>query len=98
MGLSENYHACGPNWNQGHSRDVNPRKVIQSNKAISKSWVQKYAELDLVEMGLSSPEVNVVPQMSTDSNFETISVTVDSGAFNTVGPPTVGTRFKITPH
>ena len=48
-------------------------------------------------MGINSPGVNAVPKANQDVNFETISVTVDSGAFNTVGPPTIGTHFKITP-
>ena len=62
-----------------------------------KSWFQKYAELELVEAGPGSPEVNEVPKVNQDAHFEVISVTVDSGAFNTVGPPKVGTHFNLTP-
>ena len=48
-------------------------------------------------MGPYTPEVNAVPTANHDTNFEIISVTVDSGAYNTVGPPTTGTYFDITP-
>ena len=46
-------------------------------------------------MGAGIPEVNAVPKTGQDADFETISVTVDSGAYNTVGPPHIGTYFKI---
>eukprot|EP00959_Pyramimonas_sp_CCMP1952_P122065 2551636-Pyramimonas_sp.AAC.1 len=39
------------------------------------------------------PEINAVPPLS--ATHETIVVTVDSGAYNTVGPPKVGTHFPI---
>ena len=38
-----------------------------------------------------------MPRMKTDQNFETLVVTVDSGPYDAVGPPTVGARFKIEP-
>ena len=56
-----------------------------------------YAELNLVEMGLTSPEVNAVPKLEKDTDFEVVTVTADSGAYNTVGPTTAATHFKITP-
>ena len=40
-------------------------------------------------------EVNAVPQ--GDDNSEVITVTVDSGAYNTVGPPKTGTHFPLKP-
>ena len=67
------------------------------NVSKPKSWFQKYAELELVEVGAGSPEVNEVPKANQDTNFEIIEVTVDSGAFNTVGPPKVGTHFDLKP-
>ena len=48
-------------------------------------------------MNVESPEVNAVPTMNEDNNFETLVVTVDSGAYNTVGPIKVATHFKVEP-
>ena len=42
-------------------------------------------------------EVNAVPKGCDDQNFETLVVTVDSGAYNTVGPVKAATHFKIEP-
>ena len=42
-------------------------------------------------------EVNAVPKSNRDTDHETITVTVDSGAYNTVGPPKVGTHFEVKP-
>ena len=51
----------------------------------------------MVEVNVESPEVNAVPKMNEDHHFETLVVTVDSGAYNTVGPVKAATHFKIEP-
>ena len=58
-----------------------------------KSWFQKYAEVCLVGVGCEVPEVTAIPKVEHNADIETVVVTVDSGAYNTVGPPTVGTHF-----
>ena len=93
-----NYYACGVNCSHESYKTTKPAKPkkTQPNQE-PKSWFQKYAELSLVEMGAGIPEVNAVPKTEQDSSFEIISVTVDSGAYNTAGPPKVGTHFMINP-
>ena len=63
-----------------------------------RSVFQKYADMCLVERDNGDKEVNEVPMGTAKSNldgaYEIINVTVDSGAYNTVGPPHVGTYFK----
>ena len=53
----------------------------------------------MVERDNGDKEVNEVPvgtvKNGHDDHYEIINVTVDSGAYNTVGPPQVGTYFKI---
>ena len=44
-------------------------------------------------MQSDDPEINAAPNAS--ATHETIVVTVDSGAYNTVGPRHVGTHFPI---
>ena len=94
ISLTRSYHTCGDSC-----KHVTSRQPPKARKETTKpqSWFQKYAELELVEVGAGSPEVNEVPKANQDANFEVISVTVDSGAFNTVGPPKVGTYFNLTP-
>ena len=94
LSLRRAYHQCGEDCN--HMAIPSPPKT-PANVPKPKSWFQKYAELELVEAGPGSPEVNEVPKVNQDAHFEVISVTVDSGAFNTVGPPKVGTHFNLTP-
>ena len=93
MNLTGSYHACGDNCN--HGLPPPPPKATVTPKP--KSWFQKYAELDLVECETINREVNAVPTTNQDSSFEVITVTVDSGAYNTVGPPKVGTHFEVKP-
>ena len=50
-----------------------------------------------MECEIVNREVNAVPASNQDADYETISVTVDSGAYNTVGPPKVGTHFDVKP-
>ena len=50
-----------------------------------------------MEVNIESPEVNAVPKMCDDQNFETLVATVDAGAYNTVGPKKVATHFKVEP-
>ena len=96
LNLTTDYHACGVDCT--HEPPPLPHRASKSPVTPEpKSWFQKYAELELVEVGANAPEVNAVPKMSNDSNYEIIPVTVDSGAYNTVGPPSVGTHFKVTP-
>ena len=40
-------------------------------------------------------EVNAIPRQELEANVEVITVTVDSGAYHTVGPPRIGTHFPI---
>ena len=94
MGLTKSYHACGYNCN--HVTPPSPPKAHEIAPE-PKSWFQKYAELELVDVGAGGPEVNEVPKVNHDTNFEVIAVTVDSGAYNTVGPPKIGTYFNLTP-
>ena len=94
MGLTKSYHACGANSNHVTS---SPSPKAHKDAAKPKSWFQKYAELELVEVGAGGPEVNEVPKVNHDTNFEVIAVTVDSGAYNTVGPPKIGTYFNLAP-
>ena len=61
-----------------------------------RSVFQRYADVNLVERDNMDKEVNAVPTGPTrNDDYEIINVTVDSGAYNTVGPPHVGTYFKI---
>ena len=88
LGLTKNNHACGVNCSHqspNTSKAANPQKSPVTTEP--ESWFEKYAELSLVEMGAGIPEVNAVPKTDSDGDFEIISVTVDSGAYNTVGPP-----------
>ena len=50
-----------------------------------------------MEREASNREVNAVPTINQDADYEIISVTVDSGAYNTVGPPKTGTYFNLAP-
>ena len=91
LNLRGAYHQCGDNCNHATIPSA------FANVPKPKSWFQKYAELELVEVGAGGHEVNEVPKLNQDTKFEVISVTVDSGAYNTVGPPKVGTYFNVTP-
>ena len=84
-----NIHECAGTCSRATDWDAQVTKSLQQGK----SWFQKYAEVQLVEMGAASREVNEVPGLGRDENFETVAVTVDSGACNAVGPPNVGTYF-----
>ena len=50
-----------------------------------------------MEVTNDSFEVNAVPKQDPSSTEETVVVTVDSGAHNTVGPKHVGTHFDVKP-
>ena len=67
-------------------------RVIKSLKQ-EKSGEAKCKEIGSIEMKSDGPEINAVP--NTSATHETIVVTVDSGAYNTVGPRHVGTHFQI---
>ena len=84
--LTACYHACDGDCNHGLT-PLPPKHAQPPVNLKPKSWFPKYAELELVEVGAGGPEVNEVPMANCDTNFEVISVTVDSGAYNTVGPP-----------
>ena len=94
LNLTRSYHACDDGC--CHAAAPSPP---EASKGVPnpKSWFQKYAELALVEVGTGGPEVNEVPKVNYDADFEVISVTVDSGAYNTVGPPKTGTYFNLAP-
>ena len=81
-------HRCSGSCNHSNTKGA-PFK--QANI----SWAQKCAEVGLVEAVNDTREVNAVPK--GDSNTEVITVTVDSGAYNTVGPPKTGTHFTLKP-
>ena len=93
--LSKAFHQCSEDCN--HNTKANAFHAEPKIVKEGKSWFQKYAELSLVEVNVESPEVNAVPKMSEDKDFETLTVTVDSGAYNTVGPVKVATHFKVEP-
>ena len=96
LNLTASYHSCNGECNHGLSPP--PPKAHQTPvNHKPKSWFQKYAELSLVECEAVNREVNAVPSTNQDTNYETIAVTVDSGAYNTVGPPKVGTHFEVKP-
>ena len=69
------------------------------NKSIQeeKSWIDKYAQVQLVDRPDLAPEVNEVPQGSESGVYEVVTVTLDSGAYNTVGPRKVGSYFPVKP-
>ena len=98
LNLTKSYHTCWINCDHGSSLPTKPTNSKKTSfTGDSKGWFQKYAELNLIEMGAGVPEVNAVPKMEQNSDFETITVTVVSGAYNTVGPLTTGKHFKVTP-
>eukprot|EP00959_Pyramimonas_sp_CCMP1952_P461238 9481258-Pyramimonas_sp.AAC.3 len=82
-------HEC--NFNCNHV-DEWAKRINQCIKQ-EKSWREKHCEIGLIEMKSAAPEINSVPVQN--ATHETIVVTVDSGAYNTVGPPKVGTYFPI---
>ena len=45
----------------------------------------------------SAPEVNAVPRSDRDSDYESVVVTLGSGAYGAVGPPGVGSCFAVKP-
>ena len=92
--MSKAFHQCSGGCNHNTKANAAPIKPVVKEK---KSWFQKYAELDLVEVNVEDREVNAVPKGNDDQNFETLVVTVDSGAYNTVAPLKVATHFKIEP-
>ena len=69
------------------------------NKSIQeeKNWIDKYAQVQLVERPDCAPEVNEVPPGNGNGDYETVTVTLDSGAYNTVGPRKVGSYFPVKP-
>ena len=62
-----------------------------------KGWFDKYAQVQLVERADCAPEVNEAPQGNNNGDYETMTVTLDSGAYNTVGPRKVGSYFPVKP-
>ena len=62
-----------------------------------KDWFAKYAQVQLVERQERAPEVNAAPQSGGKEGHEIVIVTLDAGAYNTVGPPQVGSYFLIKP-
>ena len=96
LNLTACYHACDGDCNHGLTPP--PPKNAQPPVTLKpKSWFQQYAELNLVETEATNLEVNAVPKAGQDVDYEIITVTVDSGAYNTVGPPKTGTYFDLTP-
>ena len=96
LNLTTSYHACDGNCNHGLTPPP-PKNAQPPVTSKPKSWFQQYAELNLVETETSNLEVNAVPKAGQDVDYEIITVTVDSGAYNTVGPPKTGTYFDLTP-
>ena len=104
------YHACQPGercsqggcspkggWGQKggvpHQWQERVKECVQKEK----SWFEKYAQVQLVERPDCAPEVNEVPQGSGNGVYEVVTVTLDSGAYNTVGPRKVGSYFPVKP-
>ena len=86
-----NSHDCvTENCNSWQSR-------IHASIKMESDWASKYAQVQLVEMSAQGPEVNAVPQNEENGDYEVVTVTLDSGAYNTVGPPKVGTYFPVKP-
>ena len=93
-------HACqsGGGCHQGNGSpprewQVRVEECIQKEK----SWFDKYAQVQLVERPDCAPEVNEVPQGSGNGVYEVATVTLDSGAYNTLGPRRVGSYFPAKP-
>ena len=99
LGLTKSYHICGDGCNHAALPSTPNLKTAKTptGSPKPKSWFQRYAEVNLVERDAPGHEVNAVPKVNEDTDYEIITVTVDSGAYNTVGPPTVGTHFKLSP-
>ena len=70
---------------------------IHASIRAESDWSNKYAQVQLVELPNEQPEVNAVPQSEESGEYEVVTVTLDSGAYNTVGPPKVGTYFPVKP-
>ena len=62
-----------------------------------KDWSTKYAQVQLVERPDRAPEVNAAPQGCNGEGCETVVVTLDSGAYNAVGPSQTGSYFPVKP-
>ena len=91
--LARSYQSqCGEYCEHGRGYEARIRKCIRQEK----SWLATYADIQLVERPDSAPEVNAVPQQA-DGGFETVTVTLDSGACRAVGPPRVGSYFPDKP-
>ena len=82
-------HECGGNCGHTGSWNKRVRASLEEEKKTN------LGQVGLVEVNQSGREVNSVP-VSDDQN-EIVVVTLDSGAYNTVGPPKVGTRFPVQP-
>ena len=67
-------------------------RIIRSLEKENKT-INTHRQVGSVEVMNDNKEVNAVPNVSED--IEVITVTVDSGAYNTVGPPTTGTHFPL---
>ena len=70
---------------------------IHASIRAESDWSNKYAQVQLVELPNEQPEVNAVPQSEDAGEYEVVTVTLDSGAYHTVGPPGVGTYFPVKP-
>ena len=73
------------------------QKRIQECIQKEKNWADKYAQVQLVEMPNHTPEVNAVPQGDESGDYEIVTVTLYSGAYNLVGPLKVGSHFPVKP-
>ena len=91
------------NWNSCESHNCVTEKCNDMQKRIhacaqkENDWTNKYARVQLVEMSTQTPEVNAVPQGDDGGDYEVVTVTLDSGAYNTVGPLKVGSYFPVKP-
>ena len=73
------------------------RKRVQECIQKEKDWADRYAQVQLVEMPNHTPEMNAVPQGDESGYYEIVTVTLDPGAYNTVGPLKVGSYFPVKP-
>ena len=74
-------------------RQARVNECIQQEK----DWCIKCAQVQLVERSDCAPEVNAVPQNGGDEGYETVVVTLDSGAYNAACPPQVRSHFPVKP-
>ena len=78
-------------------KGVRTRTTVKANRWCQGYSGNRYEVLGLVETEDTSlgQDINEVPRQGDKE--ETVTVTLDSGAYNTVGPPRVATHFPVKP-